>query len=147
MRRYLVVANQTLGEDELVEMIKRRAKSEPSEFFVLVPATPLIEFANIAAIPLMGGFPVVPDTPEHARELAQERLDEALSQLQDLGAAVEGRVGAADPVQAVEAVIKARQFDEIIVSTLPKRVSAWLRQDLPCRLERKCGLPVTHVGK
>jgi hypothetical protein len=147
VRRYLVVANQTLGADDLVEVIRRRMEAEPSEFFVVVPATPLFEYADVAAIPVMGGFPMIPDTPQHARELAQERLTEALSQLQELGAKAEGCIGAADPVQAVEAVLKSREFDEIIVSTLPRRISAWLRQDLPCRLERRCALPVTHVGK
>lgn len=147
MRRYLVVANQTLGEDQLVELIERRAKAEQSEFFILVPATPTVEYVNVAAIPVMGGFPVVPDSPEHSRQLAQERLEDALAQLQAVGATVEGGVGAADPVAAVETVLTGRQFDEIIVSTLPSRVSGWLRQDLPCRLERKSGLPVTHVGR
>ena len=147
MRRYLVVANQTLDEDELVQLIERRAKAEPSEFYLVVPATPLIEFVNVAAIPIMGGFPVVPESAQRARQLAQERLESALTRLQAVGATVDGQVGAPDPVQAVETVLKARQFDEIIVSTLPKRVSGWLRQDLPCRLERKSGLPVTHVEK
>jgi hypothetical protein len=146
VRRYLVVANQTLGEDQLVELLKRRAKSEPSEFFILVPATPSIEYVSVAAIPVMGGFPVLPDSVEHSRQLAQERLDAALAQLADIDASVEGCVGGADPLSAVESVLTARQFDEIIVSTLPKRVSKWLRSDLPCRLGRKSGLPVTHVG-
>jgi hypothetical protein len=147
VRRYLVVANQTLGEDELVELIERRAKAEPSEFYLVVPATPLIEFVNVAAMPIMGGFPVVPDSSQHSRQLARERLDSALAQLQAVGAVVDGQVGAPDPCQAVETVLKGRQFDEIIVSTLPERVSGWLRQDLPRRLKRRSGLPVTHVGQ
>ncbi len=147
MRRYLVVANQTLGETELVELIGKRTKAEPSEFFIIVPATPLIDFVLGAhAMPVMGGLPAVPDSPERARTLAQERLETALAQLQDCGATVEGRVGDADPVRAVETAMKGRQFDEIIVSTLPNRISRWLRQDLPRRLENKTGLPVTHVG-
>ena len=36
-------------------------------------------------------------------------------------------------------------FDEIVVSTLPAGVSRWLRLDLPRRLRRRCGLPVTVV--
>jgi hypothetical protein len=147
MRRYLVVANQTLGGDELVEVIGKRAKSEPSEFFIVVPATPMMEFVQgVAAMPVMGGIPSVPGSSERAREVAQERLETALSQLQAVGARVDGRVGDPDPVRAVQTVMKGRQFDEIIVSTLPKRISRWLHQDLPGRLEHKCGLPVTHVG-
>ena len=147
MRRYLVVANQTLGGNELAELLGKRAKSEPSEFFIVVPATPSIDFVLGAhAMPVMGGLPAVPDSPERARALAKERLEMALAQLRAAGATVEGRVGDPDPVRAVEAVLKGRQFDEIIVSTLPSRISRWLRQDLPRRLEHKTGLPVTHVG-
>ncbi len=142
-----MVANQTLGTDELVGLIGKRAKAEPSEFFIVVPATPAIEFVQgVFALPVMGTLPSVPDSPEHARQLAQERLAVALARLQDVGATVDGRVGDPDPVRAVEAVLKGRQFDEIIVSTLPSRLSRWLRQDLPHRLEHKFGLPVTLVG-
>jgi GABA permease len=141
------VANQTLGGNELVELIGQRAKSEPSEFFIVVPATPSIDFVLGAhAMPVMGGLPAVPDSPERARALAKERLEMALAQFEAAGATVEGRVGDPDPVRAVETALRGRQFDEIIVSTLPSRISRWLRQDLPRRLENKTGLPVTHVG-
>jgi GABA permease len=48
-------------------------------------------------------------------------------------------------VRAVEEATATGEFDEIIVSTLPARVSRWLHQDLPGRLEHKFHLPVTHV--
>lgn len=70
----------------------------------------------------------------------------AVTELKAAGVSVDGRVGDADPVRAVETALKGSQFDEIIVSTLPNRISRWLRQDLPRRLENKTGLPVTHVG-
>jgi len=147
MARYLIVANQTLGGDELTEVVRKRAKAEPSEFFIVVPATPLIEMVpGVEATSLIGGSPLLPSSPEHARELAQERLDKALAQLKAVGAKVDGQVGERDPVQGVETAMRGRQFDEIIVSTLPKRVSRWLHQDLPRRLEHKTKLPVTHVG-
>lgn len=147
MGQYLVVANQTLGEAELVELISKRAKAEPSEFLIVVPATPVMEMVQGAReTPVLGGSSVMPSTPEHARELAQARLDKALTRLRAAGAKVEGQVGDRDPVRAVQTAMKGRKFDEIIVSTLPKRVSRWLHQDLPRRLEHKTQLPVTLVG-
>ena len=147
MRRYLVVANQTLGGDELVELIRRYAKAEPSEFFLIVPATPVMEMVEgMEGMAALGGSTLLPSSPEHARELAQKRLEAALAQLRAAGAKVEGLVGDRDPVRAVDTAMKGRQFDEIIVSTLPRRVSRWLRQDLPHRLEHKTGLPVSQVG-
>lgn len=147
MRRYLIVANQTLGTEELVRFVSTRTAAEPSEFFIVVPATPVMEMVHGAeGVPAVGGSTVLPSSPEHAHELAQERLDTALAQLQGIGATVDGQVGHRDPVHAVEDVLKGRQFDEIVVSTLSKRRSRWLRQDLPRRLQHKTQLPVTHVG-
>ena len=147
MGQYLVVANQTLGTDELLQIIKRRAAAEPSEFVLVVPATPTLEQVRGAeGLAVVGGSTLLPSSPEHARQQAEERLKEALSQLQAAGIRVQGHVGSRDPVHAVEAAVKGRHFDEIIVSTLPRRLSRWLRQDLPRRLEHKTQLPVTHVG-
>lgn len=145
MRRYLVVANQTLSGDELVRVIARRAEAGPSEFFIVVPATPLVEMWIEAVVMPYGGMPCEPRPAEQARELAEERLAESMAQLRGVGATVHGHVGDRDPVAAVGRALGARSFDEIIVSTLPSRVSRWLHQDLPCRLQHKFGLPVTHV--
>jgi hypothetical protein len=60
------------------------------------------------------------------------------------GGRVEGLVGAEDPFLAVTAALEAALYDEIIVSTLPKRFSRWLRQDLITQIER-LGLPVTVI--
>ncbi|MGB0096538.1 MAG: hypothetical protein WBP81_28875 [Solirubrobacteraceae bacterium] len=41
--------------------------------------------------------------------------------------------------------VNLRGFDEIVLSTLPSRLSRWMRIDLPSKV-RALGLPVLHVS-
>ena len=53
-------------------------------------------------------------------------------------------MGDPDPLTAVYDAVNLHGFDEIIVSTLPTRVSRWLRMDLPSKVAA-LGMPVTTV--
>ena len=148
MRRYLVVANQSLDSDELMEVVRERVAAGPAEFRLVVPATPVKDLASNAVpipMPVMGGTPTLPAPPKEARRMAQGKLDAAVRKLTAAGVRANGTVGDADPLRAGEEATAAGEFDEIIVSTLPARVSRWLHQDLPARLENTFHLPVTHV--
>jgi hypothetical protein len=48
-------------------------------------------------------------------------------------------------VLAIRDALRGHVFDGIILSTLPPGVSRWLKLDLPHRVERDFGVPVTHV--
>jgi hypothetical protein len=72
-------------------------------------------------------------------------IDRAIPLLSDAsGAPVEGIVGSPDPIAAIEDAINLRGFDEVIISTLPTRISHWLKLDLPSKVTGM-GLPVTTV--
>jgi len=131
MRRYLVVANQTLAAEPLVSRVRELARAAPSSFHVVVPATPPRDHVW---------------TEGEARATARSRLDAALARFAQLGTEVEGEVGDANPMLAIgDALRDHGPFDEIVISTLPKGLSKWLKLDLPHRVEAAFGLRVTHV--
>ena len=142
MPHCLIVANQTAADERLVAEVLRRATAQPdTEFFIVVPQTPLSQQERAlrhSEHPLAFGEtgPVT---------LARRRLREALAIFTDTAVQISGDIGDANPLKAVAAVMAARPVDQIIVSTLPRRQSRWLAGDLPTKLHRRTGLPVTHV--
>jgi hypothetical protein len=151
--KYLVVANQTLGGDQLMAEVRRRAAAGPSSFYVIVPTTRLDDggrLVEVGAAP-RGAVPPGPSIPaadegEHrATLIAQSRLHQALTQLRSEGLEVQGDIGDPEPLTAIEEALAGQRFDEIIISTLPSGISHWLRMDLPQRAERKFKLPVTTI--
>ena len=145
-RRYLVVANQTLAEAELSEAIRQRLEAGPSSFYLLVPNTDHGDLAGRLA----RSAPIAPaagdaTADQLATEHAQHRLGQLMDDLRGLDAEVDGDIGEADPLRAVDSVLATREFDEIILSTLPQHISKWLGMDLPHRLHRHSGLPVTTI--
>jgi GABA permease len=130
-RRVLVVANQTACGDELLEAVRARMVAGPCEFTLLVPATHPQDHATW--------------TEGDARAIALRRMDAAIVRFGEIGAAVDGVVGDASPVRAIDDVLLENPHDEIILSTLPPGVSRWLRLDLPQRVGQRFGLPVTTI--
>lgn len=130
--RILVVANRTADSSELLVALRRRAALSPVRFTLLVPAVPrgLAWAADMKA-----------GTPE-----AKPRAEAGVRRMAMAGLEVEAAlIGDPDPVAAVGDILRSREFDEIVVATLPRGVSRWLRLSLPHRLRRMTDLPVTHV--
>jgi len=153
MRRYLIVANQTLHGPDLREEISERIRAAPCSFFVLVPNTSAAHYDAVAASAVLkqpgtwwwATNYAGPATDEEATAQARQRLDQMLADLGGLGLSVEGELGSPDPVEAIGKVLADRQFDEIIVATLPRSISRWLAADFPAEAERRFGLPVTTI--
>jgi hypothetical protein len=153
MRRYLVVANQTLQAAELRDDLRKRIAAGPCSFFVIVPDTRAAHYDPVAAggvLPQPGmwwwaTYYARPATDEEASAQARERLGQMVDGLTALGVPAEGELGSSEPLAAIEKACSGREFDEIIVTTLPQHVSRWLKADLPHQAERRFGLPVTTI--
>jgi hypothetical protein len=145
----LIVANRTLGGKQLVEAARQRVEAGADALWIVVPATPVPE--DPAGPRFEGEFAMVPSlgleqpaTPD-PYELAEARLERARDQFRTLGVAVGGEVGDEDPLQAIGDALAAHPCREILISTLPRAASHWLRVDLPSRAQRKFHLPVLTV--
>jgi hypothetical protein len=122
-RSVLVVANVTATSDELLAALEQRARREAAQFTLIVPATPF------------GG----------GREAAESKLFDAVDRLRGAGLEVSGTIGNPDPVVAVMEEWDPKRYDEIVVSTLPMKLSKWLHAGLPERIARLTGAPVDHL--
>ena len=144
MRRYLIVANQTLGGDQLAAKLAECMHAGPCRFYLVAPVTQTEASDRWAAGGLDGG--VIPGAYKIARTLAQGRLQQELARLREAGADADGEVVDPHPIDAIRKLASREEIDEIIVSTLPRRLSRWMAMDLPHRIRRATNLPVTHIS-
>jgi hypothetical protein len=130
--RILVVANRTAATPGLIAAVRERAAKGAATFTLLVPNT-------------ARGLHRVVDPEDQGQSEAEQTLELALPLLEEAaGRPVEGMVGDPEPLAAIQDAIHLHGFDEIIISTLPTRVSKWLKLDLPHKAAG-LGLPVTTV--
>jgi hypothetical protein len=130
----LVVAHQTAATSRLMDAVRDRAERGPARFHLVVPQRP-------------HGMHKYVDPHDDGVEEARAVLEHALPKLSTAaGAEVTGSVGDPEPLMAIHDAIHLADHDyhEIIVSTLPRRVSKWLHLDLVSKA-RGLGIPVTHV--
>jgi hypothetical protein len=131
VKTILVVANQTIGGAKLLDKVREKAAGGDVRIALVVPRNK----------PPHGG--IIYD--EAVRHTAEVRLSLARQFMGQEGIEIEGEVGDEDPFTAVMDGIALYDPDEVIVSTLPRTVSGWLRRDLVERIQQASGLPVEHV--
>jgi hypothetical protein len=133
-QRYLVVANQTAQSRELINELKRLAAEGPSEFVLLVPASP----------------------PQHGltwdetqiKAAAREIGERAQRHYEEVGLTVSSTiVGSGSPVLAIEDELESNPgaYSGIVLSTLPLGLSRWLKLDVVSAVKQRTRLPVIHT--
>jgi hypothetical protein len=123
----LVIANRTVGSEEVREAIVGRAAEGALRVTLVAPVS-----SGTGSL-------------RARRAATAQRLERAVQGLREAGVAVDGVVGDPDPMVAVQDVWDPRRFDEVIVATLPTGASRWMAADLPRRVERLTGARVTRV--
>jgi hypothetical protein len=126
----LVVANKTAATPALIEAVRERAAAGSARFVLLVPNPDHLAFDRVGQDVTHG---------EQVLALALPLLEEAA------GGAMEGRVATSpNAYDDIVEELESRDYDEIILSTLPSHVSHWLHVDLPHRVAN-LGYPTTTV--
>ncbi len=131
IHKILLVADRTAADPHVVAAIRARAADGPIAVTLLVPTTP----------PRRGW------TWDEAsvRLDARHRMQAAVASLRRAGVAVTAVLGDFSPLEAIRDEMRRGTYDEIVISTLPTRVSRWLRADLPVRIARAFSVEVTHL--
>jgi hypothetical protein len=120
--RTLVVANQTVGGEPLIGLLRGKANESPHRFIVISPQGESVDTGD-----------------------AHERLAHTLQRLHEEGLEATGQVMDPDPFTAIQNALQFYAVDEIVISTFPSTRSGWLRNDLIARVQSSTGKPVEHV--
>src|SRR5215210_4908448 len=120
--RTLVVANQTVGGEPLIGLLKGKAQESPHRFVVIMPQS---------------------DSSDESE--AHQRLAHTLQRLHETGLDATGQVMHPDPFTSIQNALQFYAVDEIVISTFPATRSGWLRNDLVERIKASTSKPVEHV--
>ena len=131
-RRILVIANETVGGEELRSILRSKAEGVEEQVLVVCPA-------------LNSAVRTWASDEDGARAAAQARLDACLSHLREDGVHASGEVGDGDPLQAMEDALRTFGPDEIILSTHPPGRSNWLERGVVEKARERFAVPITHV--
>ena len=131
--RLLVVANETVGGAGLLEEVRNRSRGRNAEILLVTPVMPSSRAAHLAG-----------DIDE-AIELARQRMELSLIEIDRLGLKARGEVGESEPNVAIEDALRVFPADEIVISTHPAERSHWLEVGVVERARAEIDLPITHV--
>jgi hypothetical protein len=130
-QRILYVAHQACGNPALCTEVRANTAAG-AEVLVVAPllSSPLHRWTSDEA---------------EDRELAAARLEESLGCLRKSGLRVRGKLGDADPVQAIADALVGFPAEEIVICLEAPERPRWLRKGIVERAEERFGVPVTEI--
>jgi plastocyanin len=131
-KRILVIANETVASPVLLNAIRAREDGAPAEVLVVAPA-------------LNSRLRHWVSDDDEARFAAEPRLERCLASLKTLGIEAAGRIGDADPLQAIRDALHFFSAEEIVIVTHHEDRSNWLARDVVNRARSRFSQPVAHV--
>jgi len=130
-QRILYVANQACGNPALCAEVRAHAGAG-AEVLVVAPvlSSPLHRWTSDEA---------------EERPLAEARLEESIGCLRRHGLRVRGRLGDADPVEAIADALFGFPADEIVICLEEPERPHWLRKGVVERARERFQVPVTEI--
>jgi len=135
--RVLVLANETLGADELLDELRTIDAEGRASYFVCVPANPV----DTGQAEVKGAVWVWQATVDAARS----RLDSTLQILRSQGLDASGDLGDYRPLHALRDAVAGFHPDRIVIATHPEGRSNWLRHGVVDTARKQYDVPVRHV--
>ncbi|MCW2821573.1 MAG: amino acid permease [Marmoricola sp.] len=136
-QRVVVLANQTMGENELHDALERIPGSDQASYFVVVPTNPV----DTGQAEREGAAFVWQATTEAARQ----RLDETLEELRSRGLSVDGELGDYRPLVALDKAIREFDPDHVVIATHPEERSTWLQRGVVSEARERYDVTIQHV--
>lgn len=130
-RRVLVVATERCVGPRLLDELRNHLR-EPTRVRVVAPA-------------LMSRLDYWASDEAAGRAAARERLDASLREFATLHVEIEGAIGDADPLLAIDDEVRTFDPDEIVVATHPPERATWLERDLVPQARARYEAPITHL--
>jgi hypothetical protein len=129
-QRLLIAAGEAAGSADALPFGVRQLIDAADEILVVTPALPT-------------RFEWLASATDKARDKADQRLRAVLGEIEELGSAASGTVGADDPLLAFEDALAAFHADHILVGLRPPDRAGWQERGLLDELLSRFGLPVT----
>ena len=129
-KRLLIAAGDVAGGVDALPFGVRELIDSADEILVIAPRLPQrLDWLTSAT--------------DAATEQADERLRAVLGELEELGAPVEGEVGADDPLLAFEDAVASFAPGHILVGLRAGDQSGWQERGLVDQIRARFGLPLT----